>query len=86
MAHLSISLLGSFQVTRDGKPVTGFESAKERALLAFLAAESGRPHPREVLAELLWPERPPGVALANLRHVLANLRKAIADALSLIHI
>lgn len=80
MAHLSISLLGSFQVTRDGKPVTGFESAKERALLAFLAAESGRPHPREVLAELLWPERPPGVALANLRHVLANLRKAIADA------
>jgi DNA-binding SARP family transcriptional activator len=47
MARLSISLLGSFQVTLDGEPVTTFESAKVRALLAFLAVEAGRAHRRD---------------------------------------
>ena len=58
MAHLSISLLGTFQVILDGKQVTAFESDKVRALLAYLAVESDRPHRRETLACLLWPERP----------------------------
>ncbi len=79
MARLCLSLMGPFQALRDGEPITGFESAKVRALLAYLAAEGDRPHPRETVAELLWPERPHGVALANLRHALANLRKAIGD-------
>ncbi|MCB0131293.1 MAG: winged helix-turn-helix domain-containing protein, partial [Caldilineaceae bacterium] len=80
MARLLVSLLGPFQVTLDGKPVTTFESAKARALLAFLATEAEHAHSRETLAELLWPERPPGAALADLRHALANLRKALSDA------
>jgi predicted ATPase/DNA-binding SARP family transcriptional activator len=79
MAHLSVLLLGPFQATLDGHVVTGFESATVRALLAYLAAEAERAHTREAVAELLWPERPPGVALADLRHALANLRKVIAD-------
>ena len=36
MAHLSLSLLGPFQVTLAGEPVTSFESNKVRALLAYL--------------------------------------------------
>ncbi len=32
--------------------------AKTQALLAYLAAESDRPHRREVLAGLLWPDQP----------------------------
>ena len=80
MARLSIALLGSLQVTLDGTPVTRFESARVRALLALLVAEAGRPHTREAIAELLWPERPSGAALADLRHALASLRKTIADA------
>ena len=80
MARLSVSLLGPFQVLLDDKPVTGFESAKVRALLAFLAADAGRPRTREALAELLWPEHPAGAAFANLRHALTNLRKVIGDA------
>ena len=79
MARLCLSLMGPFQVLRDGEPITGFESAKVRALLAYLAAAGSRPHPRETVAELLWPGRRQGVALANLRHCLANLRKAIGD-------
>ena len=79
MAHLSISLLGSFQVTLDGEPVTGFESARVRALLAYLAVESDRPHRRETLAGLLWPNWPDRSARTNLRRALSNLRKAIQD-------
>ncbi len=79
MERFRLCLLGPFQALLAGKPITGFESNKTRALLAYLAAENGRPHTREFLAELLWPERPQGVALANLRHTLADLRTAIAD-------
>ena len=79
MEQFRLCLLGPFQALLDGKPIAGFESDKSRALLAYLATESGRPHGREVLAELLWPERPQGAALANLRHTLADVRTAIGD-------
>jgi len=80
MARLRLTLLGSFQALLDDRPIDAFESAKTRALLTYLAVESDRVHRRKALAELLWPEeRPPGAALANLRHTLANLRTAIGD-------
>jgi DNA-binding SARP family transcriptional activator/predicted ATPase/predicted negative regulator of RcsB-dependent stress response len=79
VAHLSLSLLGPFQVTLDGQPVRGFKSNKERALLAYLAVEADRPHRREVLAGLLWPEWPDRDALSNLRYALSNLRRVIGD-------
>jgi len=82
MAHLSLSLLGPFQATLNGQPITGFEANKVRALLAYLAVEAHRHpggHPRQVLAGLLWPEKPERAALANLRNALANLRTAVGD-------
>ena len=79
MAHLSLSLLGSFQATLAGEPITSFESNKVRALLAYLAVEQDRPHRRESLAGLLWSDWPDRAARGNLRHALANLRKAIGD-------
>lgn len=79
MTRLSVLLLGPLQVTLNGQTVTGFETEKARALLAYLATEANRPHRREFLAELLWPERPPGAAQANLRHTLVGLRRAICD-------
>jgi DNA-binding SARP family transcriptional activator/predicted ATPase len=79
MAHLSLSLMGSFQVTLDGQPVTDFKSNKVRALLAYLAMEADRPHRRELLAGLLWPDWPDRDALSNLRYALSDLRRAIGD-------
>ena len=82
MAHLSLSLLGPFQAMLDGEPIAGFEANKVRALLAYLAVEAHRHprgHPRQALATLLWPDKPDGAALANLRNALANLRSAIGD-------
>ena len=79
MACLSLSCLGSFQVTLDEQPVVGFESNKVRALLAYLAIEAGRPHTREELAFILWPDQPGLAARSNLRQALANLRRTIGD-------
>ena len=78
MARLCISLLGSFQVTLDGKPVT-FSYDKVRALLAYLAVESDRPHRRETLAGMLWHEHPERGARQSLSQALLRLRRAIGD-------
>jgi len=79
MAHLSLSLLGSFRATLDGQPIKSFKSNKVRALLVYLAVESDRPHRRERLAGLLWPDWPDKDALSNLRYSLSDLRRAIGD-------
>ena len=79
MARLEIRLLGPFEVTLDGEAVTDFETNSARALLAYLASHPGRARPRPVVAEMLWPDRPAGAALSNLRHVLSVLRSALAD-------
>ena len=79
MPRLALSLLGSFQVTVDEQPIVAFESDKARALLAFLAVESARPHSREKLAGLLWPESTETLAHASLSHALTNLRHLLGD-------
>ena len=79
MAHLSVSLLGPFEATLGGAPITDFESNKVRALLAYLAVEADRPHRRDALAGLLWPDYSNRTARTNLRNALANLRTAIGD-------
>ena len=79
MTRLSLSMLGTWQVTLDGEPLTTFESDKVRALLAYLAVESNWPQRRETLAALLWPERPERNARQNLSQALYNLRHVIGD-------
>ena len=77
---LRISVLESFQVSGSSNIRCKFESNKARALLAYLVIEKNRPHSREQLIELLWPENPPQSAFGNLRYALAHLRKVIGDA------
>lgn len=79
MAHLSISLLGTLYITRDGEPLTDFATDKTRALLAYLAVESDRPHRRDTLAGLLWPDQPQKKARQSLRQALSHLRQSIGD-------
>lgn len=78
MERLSISLLGTFAVVIDGKPITAFPSDKVRALLAYLALEADRPHRRETLATLLWPHL--STARRNLRQVLYELRHVLVPS------
>jgi DNA-binding SARP family transcriptional activator len=80
MTRLSLSLFGGFDVILDGQPVAGLKSDKVRALLAYLAVEAHRPHRRESLAGLLWPESSDTAAFNSLRNALANIRQALGDA------
>ncbi len=80
MAGLSIHLLGLFHIDLDGQTVTSFGYDKVRALLAFLAVEAQRPHRREALAGLLWPDQSEKAAHDSLRNALAKLRHVIGDA------
>lgn len=79
MSRLSLTLFGGFAARLDGQLITRFESARVRALLAYLAVENGRFHPRDHLATLLWPDQPDRTAHDNLRQALANLRQAVGD-------
>jgi predicted ATPase/DNA-binding SARP family transcriptional activator len=79
MAQLSLSFLGPWQVTQAGEAVTGFRYDKVRALLAYLAVEADRPHRREALIAMLWPEQAELAARNNLRQSLLTLREAIGD-------
>jgi DNA-binding SARP family transcriptional activator len=79
MARLAVSLLGTFQVVLHGKPVTAFETDKARGLLAYLMVEADRPHPRERLAGMLWPDSSEEAAHNSLRQALHNLRRALGE-------
>lgn len=75
-----MSLLGSFQVSVGDRPITNFPTDKIRALLAYLTMEADRPHRRDTLAALLWPERDDISARSNLRVSLHRLRETLDDA------
>ena len=79
MAQLRIALLGSFQVTLDGKVDVTFETDPARALLAYLVMNAGTRFRRDVLATLLWPEEPRADGLHALRQTLSRVRRAIQD-------
>jgi DNA-binding SARP family transcriptional activator len=79
MTRLSVHLFGHFFAELDDRPVRGFKTEKDRILLAYLTVEKAYPKRRESLAEMLWPDRPQGAALANLRHTLSVLRQGIQD-------
>ena len=76
---LHIRLLGAFEARlASGAPIV-FATKKERALLAYLAVQPGRPRSRDELAGLLWSSRGDDQARGSLRRTLSDLRKALGD-------
>ena len=85
---VAIESLSRFRLLRDGAPVPlgEWQSRKARDLLKMLVARRGRPTPRDVLMEALWPEGDPAklanrlsVALSTLRSVLDPERRYDQD-------
>jgi DNA-binding SARP family transcriptional activator len=76
---LTLSLLGEVEVRLDDNIVEDLSAQKAQALLFYLVVESSRAHRREFLAEMLWPEKPPGYARNNLKQALSQLKKALGD-------
>ena len=78
MPALTLSLLGSPRIERDGAVVT-VDTRKATALIAYLAV-TGQRHSRDSLATLLWPENGQTGARAALRRTLSTLNKALDGA------
>src|SRR5436190_20571312 len=87
-ALVELRCFGTFEVTVHTEPVAAFPTDKIRGLLAYLALEShtevgargSRPHRREALASLFWPDMADSLALTNLRLALHRLREALDRA------
>jgi DNA-binding SARP family transcriptional activator/predicted ATPase len=75
-AKLKITLLGGVTFRQGETAVANFASRKAEALLVYLACNP-RPHPRETLAALLWPENDQSRALANLSVALNSVKKQL---------
>ena len=79
MARLSLSFLNTFQAILDAKLITQFRSNNNKGLLVYLALQSERSFPREVLATLFWSEESESNARNNLRQSIHQLRKVLGD-------
>lgn len=77
---VAIRTLGGFQLLREGTPLqlSQWRSKKARDLLKLLLARRGRPAPRELLMESLWPGQDP-VELAGRFSVLLSTLRSLFD-------
>ena len=73
---LVLQLLGTVQVSWADRPLK-FATEHSRALLAYLAVEADKTHPRAILATLLWPEEQEAAARQNLRQALVFLKQGL---------
>ncbi len=77
MQQLQLALLGTFHFKTSDDVTINLATDKARGLLAYLAVEADRPHRREALAGLFWPDLSEKQARYNLRRTLHRLRQAI---------
>lgn len=54
-----------------------FPSRQSRLLFAFLLCQQSQAVPKELLAEVLWPERPPAAWDSALKSLVSKLRRAV---------
>jgi DNA-binding SARP family transcriptional activator len=80
MSSLRINLFGRFHCEIDQSPVSGLEVRKVQELLGYLALYRTRFHHRDVLATLLWEDRPDLQARKALRQTLWLLQSALNGA------
>ena len=78
---MEITLLGRFDVRRDGEPVgdAAFGGRRVRQLVRILAAERGRVVTRDELILALWGQQPPADPSTNLNVVVNRARRALGE-------
>ena len=74
---LGIHLLGQMELALGETPLPLPATARSRSLLAYLVTCRERPHPRERLADLFWPDRPRDKALRSLSTALWHIRRVL---------
>lgn len=76
---VTFHVLGPLEVRSAGRPIR-ISGRKPRLLLATLLLHANQPVAADQLVEVLWPERAPRSALANLRTYASSLRADLAAA------
>ncbi|MFI6787527.1 BTAD domain-containing putative transcriptional regulator [Nonomuraea sp. NPDC050383] len=76
---VTFHVLGPLELRTSGLPVR-ISGKKPRLLLATLLLEAGGVVGADQLVEVLWPERPPRSAQANLRTYVSSLRTDLGEA------
>lgn len=76
---MEIRILGPVEVWADGRPVDA-GAARQRAVLAALAVDVGRPVHLDALVDRVWGDASPPRVRHNLHVYLARLRRVLADA------
>src|SRR2546425_2858367 len=78
---LKVFLTGRVAIETDGVVIeeARFPGRQGRLLFAYLAAEQGRPVPRDELAEALWGETPPATWDKALTVLVSKLRALLAE-------
>ena len=80
MGGIEIRLFGGVQLSWAGRPLPAFPTQKSKSLFALLVLEHDRPHAREMLADMFWPERPSSQSRKALRNELWRVRKTLDSA------
>ncbi|MBN6050901.1 tetratricopeptide repeat protein [Nonomuraea sp. RK-328] len=75
---VTFHVLGPLEVRTSGQPVR-ISGKKPRLLLATLLLDAGGVVGADQLVEVLWPERPPRSAQANLRTYVSSLRTDLGE-------
>jgi DNA-binding SARP family transcriptional activator len=70
----AVKLLGRLAVSQADREISRFRTHKTAVLLARLAYYRDRPHPREELIDLLWPESDIEMGRNSLSKSLSSLR------------
>ena len=71
-----VNVLGPLTVWRDGA-LLGLGSARQRAVLGLLALHAGGGVHRDAITDMLWGERPPASAVAEVQGYVSPLRKML---------
>ncbi len=74
-----IELFGGLTARQGQEEISRFRTRKTGALLAYLALRGGKPVPREVLLDVLWPESDLSAARNSLSVALSSLRALLED-------
>jgi DNA-binding SARP family transcriptional activator len=77
VSKLHVYLFGRFDVQVHGQSIEGLDARKVQELFAYLLLYRERPHPREVLADLLWGDSSTSQSKGYLRKTLWQLQSAL---------
>jgi DNA-binding SARP family transcriptional activator len=74
-AGLVVRCLGPLRVSADGRDLGSLPNRRARSVFKYLLLRRGRPTPKELLMDLLWPEAAPAAARNNLNVAVYGLRR-----------